>query len=34
MPPQQGDVLLDLIGGAGNFGTHGGLLKRSALQNQ
>jgi hypothetical protein len=26
MPPQQGDGLLDLVYGAGNFGTHGGLL--------
>jgi hypothetical protein len=23
MPPQQGDGLLDVAGGAGDFGTHG-----------
>jgi hypothetical protein len=34
MPPQQGDGLLDIIGGAGDFWTHGGVLKRSGLQNQ
>jgi hypothetical protein len=26
MPPQQGDGLLDIVDGAGNFGAHGGLL--------
>jgi hypothetical protein len=26
MPPQQGDGLLDVVGGAADFGTHGGCL--------
>jgi hypothetical protein len=26
MPPQQGDGLLDVVGGAGNFGAHGGVI--------
>jgi hypothetical protein len=30
MPPQQGDGLLDLFGGAGNFGSHGGCLREAA----
>jgi hypothetical protein len=29
MPPQQGDGLLDVIDGAGDFGTHGGDIRRS-----
>jgi len=27
MPPQQGDGLLNIVGGAGDFGTHGGGYK-------
>jgi hypothetical protein len=30
MPPQQGDGLLDLVGGAGNFRTHGGDIRRKS----
>jgi hypothetical protein len=31
MPPQQVDGLLDFVGGALNFGTHGCLLNGMAL---
>jgi hypothetical protein len=31
MPPQQVGGLLDLVGGALNFGTHGGLFTECAL---
>jgi hypothetical protein len=34
MPPQQGDGLLDVIDGAGDFGTHGGCLIQGALKVQ
>jgi hypothetical protein len=27
MPPQQGDGLLDVFNGAGDFGAHGGVIK-------
>jgi hypothetical protein len=30
MPPQQGDGLLDIVDGAGNFGAHGRLLNGGA----
>jgi hypothetical protein len=29
MPPQQGDGLLDIVNGAGNFGAHGGDIGRT-----
>jgi hypothetical protein len=29
MPPQQGDGLLDVVDGAGNFRTHGGDIGRT-----
>jgi hypothetical protein len=30
MPPQQGDGLLDLVNGAGDFGAHGRVIKGAA----
>jgi hypothetical protein len=29
MPPQQGESLLDVVGGAGDFRTHGGVINRA-----
>jgi hypothetical protein len=31
MPPQQGDGLLDFVGGAADFWTHGGVLKAAGF---
>jgi hypothetical protein len=32
MPPQQGDGLLDIVDGAGNFGAHGGGYRKNRLE--